>query len=32
MSNLEKAKEIIKENISDARCGIFDSRKECSFL
>ena len=26
MSNLEKAKEIIKENISDADCGIFDSR------
>lgn len=26
MSKLEKAKEIIKENIEDARHGIFDSR------
>lgn len=24
MNNLEKAKEIIKENIKNARCGIFD--------
>lgn len=26
MTKLEKAKEIIKDNIEDARCGIFDSR------
>ena len=26
MSNLEKAKEIIKENIREGRCGIFDCR------
>lgn len=26
MTNLEKAKEIIKDNIKDAKCGIFDSR------
>lgn len=26
MSKLEKAKEIIKENISDADCGIFNCR------
>ena len=26
MSNLEKAKEIVKANYSDARYGIFDSR------
>lgn len=26
MNNLEKAKQIIKENIKDAFCGIFDSR------
>ena len=26
MSKLEKAKEIIKENIEDGNCGIFDSR------
>lgn len=26
MSNLEKAKEIIKENFSDANCGIFNCR------
>ena len=24
MSKLEKAKEVIKENLKDARCGIFD--------
>lgn len=32
MRNLEKAKEIIKENISDARCGIFDSRNTAGDL
>lgn len=26
MNRLEKAKEIIRENINDARCGIFDTR------
>ena len=26
MSNLEKAKEIIRENISDAECGLFNTR------
>jgi len=26
MNKLEKAKEIIRENIADARCGLFDSR------
>ena len=26
MSNLEKAKAIIKENFEDADCGIFDNR------
>lgn len=26
MSNLEKAKEIVKAHYSDADCGIFDSR------
>lgn len=26
MNNLEKAKQIIKENIGDAACGIFNSR------
>lgn len=26
MNNLEKAKEIIKENFKDADCGIFNSR------
>lgn len=26
MSNLEKAKEIVKENYRDARCGMFNTR------
>lgn len=26
MNKLQKAKEIIKENLDDARCGIFDCR------
>lgn len=26
MSNLEKAKEIIKENYRDAQCGLFNTR------
>lgn len=26
MNNLEKAKEVIKEHIEDATCGIFDCR------
>jgi len=26
MDKLQKAKEIIKENFDDARCGIFDCR------
>lgn len=26
MTKLEKAKKVIKDNIKDAKCGIFDSR------
>ena len=26
MSNLDKAKQIVKENYEDAKCGIFNSR------
>jgi hypothetical protein len=26
MSNLEKAKEIVKENFEDAQCGLFNTR------